>query len=143
METVFKLDPAPTEIDRVVHPLVAHNSALVGRTQFQPFLISLPDPTTGESAGDLAGYVDYDWLIIQFVFIPEHLRRRGHGRALMQRAEAFARERGLIGIWLDTFSFQTPAFYEALGYAVFGTIEDHPRGSRRHFMQKRLDGATS
>lgn len=143
MQTTFKFDPAPAEIDRVVHPLVAHNSALVGKSQFQPFLISLPDAGTGETAGDLAGYVDYDWLIIQFTFVPEALRRRGHGRALMQRAEAFARERGLAGIWLDTFGFQTPAFYEAMGFSVVGTIEDHPRGSRRHFMQKRLDGAAS
>ena len=26
---------------------------------------------------------------------------------------------------------------------VFGTLDDHPVGNRRHFMHKRLDGAAT
>ena len=72
-----------------------------------------------------------------------HLARAGHDVAVYNRtaakAEAWARERNLAGMWLDTFAFQARPFYEKLGFSVFGTIEDHPRGSRRFFMQKRLD----
>jgi GNAT superfamily N-acetyltransferase len=138
LQTTFKFNPTQAEIDRVVHPLVAFNSTLVGKTQFQPFAISRTDPATGTTVGELIGMVDFDWLIIQFVFVPETFRRQGHGRALVERAESFARERSLTGIWLDGFDFQTPAFCEALGFSVLGAIEDHPRGSRRFFMQKRL-----
>jgi GNAT superfamily N-acetyltransferase len=56
----------------------------------------------------------------------------------MARAEAWARQRNLAGMWLDTFAFQARPFYEKLGFTVFGTLEDHPRGSRRFFMQKRF-----
>jgi len=56
----------------------------------------------------------------------------------MDRAEAIARAHGCVGIWLDTFSFQARGFYEKLGFAVFGTMEDFPPGHQRFFLQKRL-----
>ena len=49
-----------------------------------------------------------------------------------------ARQRGCIGAYLDTFGFQAPNFYPKHGYEIFGTIEDHPRGSRRVFFKKQL-----
>ena len=59
----------------------------------------------------------------------------------MARAEAEARARGCVGAWLDTFGFQARPFYEALGYAVFGALEDQPPGHRRYVLMKRLDVA--
>jgi GNAT superfamily N-acetyltransferase len=56
----------------------------------------------------------------------------------MARAETWSRERGLAGMWLDTFAFQARPFYEKLGFSVFGEIENHPRGSSRFFLQKRF-----
>ena len=49
-----------------------------------------------------------------------------------------AREKECVGIWLDTFSFQAPAFYQKMGYSELGQIVDYPPGHRRHFFQKRL-----
>jgi hypothetical protein len=43
-----------------------------------------------------------------------------------------------VGIWVDTYGFQARGFYEKLGYELFGTIDDHPRGSHRFFFRKRL-----
>ncbi len=77
-------------------------------------------------------------MFIQFVSVAADLRGQGLGRMLMQEAEDWAREQGLGGMWLDTFAFQAPDFYRALGFVEFGTIEDHPSGSRRLFFQKRL-----
>jgi GNAT superfamily N-acetyltransferase len=134
MDALLTFNPSQSEIDQVVHPLVVHNSAIVGPTQFQPFIISLPD-----GAGDLVGMIDFDWLLVQFMFVPEPDRRKGRGRALVARAEACARERGLVGMWADTFAFQAPGFFEALGFHTTGIIEDQPRGSRRLIMQKRFD----
>jgi hypothetical protein len=58
----------------------------------------------------------------------------------MHAAEAEAVRRRCIGIWLDTFTFQAPSFYQRLGFAVFGTIPAYPPGHSRHFMLKRLSG---
>jgi ribosomal protein S18 acetylase RimI-like enzyme len=50
---------------------------------------------------------------------------------------------GCVGVWLNTFSFQALGFYQRLGYEVFGSLDDHPRGSQRYFMRKLLPGGAS
>jgi hypothetical protein len=40
---------------------------------------------------------------------------------------------------VDTYGFQAPGFYERMGYAEFGRLEDFPPGSARHFLWKSLD----
>ena len=92
--------------------------------------------------GGLAGWTTYDWFFVVGLVVPQALRGQGLGRELMQRAEAFAREQGMIGLWLDTFDFQARGFYEKLGFTVFGTIEDHPVGGRRYFLNKRFGQPT-
>ena len=138
-----KLDPSQDDIDAVLAALVASED-LAGRDAgHQPYSVLLSEQPGGPVIGGLYGYHIFDWLFIQYVAVPPGLQGHGIGRELMQRAEDWARQRGIAGLWLDTFSFQARPFYEKLGFSVFGSIEDHPRGSRRHFMQKRLNGAPS
>ncbi len=92
----------------------------------------------GTAIGGLSGYMLYDWLFVQFLAVPESLRGQGLGEGLLGRAEQFAREHGGIGMWLDTFEFGPVGYYAKLGFAAVGSIEDHPRGSRRLFLQKRF-----
>ncbi len=35
-------------------------------------------------------------------------------------------------------TLQARGFYEKLGYSVFGRLDDHPKGSARYFLNKRL-----
>ena len=44
---------------------------------------------------------------------------------------------------LDKFSFQARGFYEKLGYAVFGALEDYPIGHSRMFLRKTIAPAAS
>jgi hypothetical protein len=46
--------------------------------------------------------------------------------------------RGCHHALLDTFDFQAREFYEKLGYAVFGSLDDFPRAHVRLFMKKAL-----
>jgi ribosomal protein S18 acetylase RimI-like enzyme len=64
------------------------------------------------------------------------MRGSGAGRALMAAAESHAAATGCHSAWLD--SFQARDFYEALGYTVFGQLEDYPKGQTRWFLRKRL-----
>jgi ribosomal protein S18 acetylase RimI-like enzyme len=57
---------------------------------------------------------------------------------LVEFAESCARERGCIGAWVDTFSFQAPGFYERLGYRQFGELPFYPDDQRRIFFSKIL-----
>lgn len=142
MDITLKLDPTPEEIDGVLLKLVRSNWQVAQTQQgFQPFILSLVDPVSGDSVGGLVGMAEWDWLQVQYVFVPEHLRGQGHGRALMAQAEAFARQRSLLGLWLDSFGFQPQGFFARLGFAPFGTLSDHPVGSARHFLSKRLDSS--
>ena len=56
----------------------------------------------------------------------------------MIEIERLAHERRCSYCYLDTFSFQARPFYEKLGYKVFGTLEDHPKGHTHYFMKKAL-----
>lgn len=144
MEIALKLDPEKADTDAILVALMASNREASGRDDgYQPFVLQLIDPASGAAVGGLSGWAGLDWLFIELFFVPRELRGQGHGSALMARAEAFARERGLVGIWLDTFDFQARPFYEKLGFTVFGTLEGHPVGGRRYFLSKRLEGAAT
>jgi GNAT superfamily N-acetyltransferase len=84
------------------------------------------------------GAVSYDWLFVELLFVPEADRGRSLGTALIGQAEALARKRGCVGLWLETFAFQARGFYERLGFTVFGTLEDNPVGHSHFFLRKRF-----
>ena len=44
--------------------------------------------------GGLLGWTWWEWLYVEWLFIPEAMRRSGLGRDIMRRAESEARERG-------------------------------------------------
>ena len=93
---------------------------------------------SGQTVGGLTAWWYYNWMFIELLFVPEQLRGQDFGTQLMAKAESYARERGMTGIWLDTFSFQARGFYEKLGYTMFGQLPDYPEGHSRFFLQKRL-----
>ena len=134
----FTLDATPEQRDAILEPLRAYNLSQVGDPGLQTFAWSLRDTPEGAVTGGLYGRIAAGWMFIELLSVPASLRGQGQGRRLMEQAEALARERGCIGIWLDTFSFQAPAFYRRLGFVVFGEINDYPPGHSRYFMQKRL-----
>jgi len=133
-----KLDPTDADIEAVLAALVASEQHAGRDAGYQPFSILLSEAEGGPVTGGLYGYVIFDWLFIQYLAVPLGQQGQGIGQELMGRAEAWCRERGLAGMWLDTFSFQARPFYEKLGFSVFGEIEGHPRGSSRLFMLKRF-----
>ena len=139
MEIRLKLNPDAADETLIRQGLRQYNQQAGGPTGFQPVAFMLHD-AAGQAVGGLMGVALYDWLFVQYLHVPQSERGQGLGRQLMERAEAFARERGLVGVWLDTFDFQARPFYEKLGYRVFGTLPDHPVGGARYFLAKRLDG---
>jgi GNAT superfamily N-acetyltransferase len=90
--------------------------------------------------GGLNARVGAEWIYVELLAVDEHARGRGVGRRLVETLEAEARRRGMLGLWLDTFTFQAPDFYRKLGFTEFGRIVDYPRGGARVFFAKRLDG---
>jgi GNAT superfamily N-acetyltransferase len=93
---------------------------------------------TGRLVGGLNGRSFCGWLVIELLWVDEALRRAGHGRRLLARAEAEARRRGCHHARVDTYSFQAPGFYEKCGYGRFATMDDCPIGHQRSFYARAL-----
>jgi ribosomal protein S18 acetylase RimI-like enzyme len=72
------------------------------------------------------------------LWVDERVRRRGLATRLMAAAERYAIAKGCTDAFLETFSFQARPFYERLGYKVFGTLEEYPKGHRQFYLTKRL-----
>ena len=140
MDVDLVLSENPTEAERaaVLKRLVAYNESRVGVFNGNPFAVLLRGRADGANLGGLCARELYGWLFVEYLVVPDELRGRGLGSALMRRAEAAARRRGCVGIWLTTFEFQARPFYEKLGYEMFGTLDDNPPGMQHAFMRKRL-----
>lgn len=80
---------------------------------------------------------------LQNLWVDEKHRRRGTGTRLMQTFEATARDRGCVTIYLDTFSFQSPAFYESLGFNAVATMSGFGHGIERSIYVKSLPASSS
>jgi GNAT superfamily N-acetyltransferase len=131
----------PTEEDvlAILTPLRAYNVSQAGDAGAEKFALLVRDEDGDQVLGGLHGKLLYRWMFIELLAVPEQARGQGLGTRLMTMAEELARDKGCVGIWLDTFDFQAPEFYRALGYSEFAQINDYPPGHRRFFFQKRLD----
>lgn len=89
--------------------------------------------------GGVRGNIYWGGIEVELLWVDDAHRRRGIGQALMQRAEAFARERGAVVAYLRTVDARP--FYERIGYTVYGVLEDRPIGTMLYHMKKRLDRA--
>ncbi|MDO7896082.1 GNAT family N-acetyltransferase [Pseudomonas citrulli] len=132
---------APTDEERqaILAPLRAYNSARTGATVPELVALLVRDEHSDEIVGGLYGRLFFRWLYIELLVVPEQARGQGTGSTLMQMAEDLAREKNCLGIWLDTFDFQAPAFYRKHGFTEAGHIDDYPPGHQHFFFQKRLD----
>ncbi|MGB0061243.1 GNAT family N-acetyltransferase, partial [Candidatus Binatus sp.] len=72
------------------------------------------------------------------LWVDPALRGKGYATKLMNAIEQLAIQRGCTNSYLDTFSFQARPLYEKLGYKVFGTLENHPKGHSHYFLKKSL-----
>ncbi|TCU14125.1 GNAT family N-acetyltransferase [Rhizobium sullae] len=131
--------PSSEHCAAITRTLREYNDANVGDIQDKPdFAILVRDPHTRDVLGGLYAVDGYGWAFIKYLVIPAAYRGTGLGTCLMVEAETIARERGYIGVWLDTFEFQARPFYEKLGYEIFGQLESGPGAIARYFLKKRF-----
>jgi GNAT superfamily N-acetyltransferase len=127
--------PRSEDVQFLENQIDEHNMERTGRRDFRPLALFLRDEQGGIIAG-LYGFTWAGWLEIKFVWVREDLRGHGHGRQLVEAAEAEARARGCTRVWLDSYTFQAPTFYQRLGYEIFGSLQDYPAPHSRVFMTR-------
>ena len=92
----------------------------------------------GALVGGLRGACYWNTLHVELLWMSDAMRGAGTGRAVIERAEAFAREQGCQLALVHTTSWQARPFYEKCGYACLATVDDLPRDHATHFLHKRL-----
>lgn len=75
---------------------------------------------------------------INSLWVNENYRRQGLGRKLMGMAEQEGIKRGASFAYTNTFSWQSPGFYQKLGYVVFGVLDNFPQGCTLSYFRKTL-----
>ena len=129
--------PAEEDVAAIVDGLTASMRKGVMSRNFKPLAIFLRD-TEGKVVAGLQGHTHWEWLQIKLLWVAPHLRSQDIGTRLMREAEERARSRGCRGAVVDTFSFQATGFYEKLGYARFGSVDDFPHEHKRIYFSKLL-----
>ena len=115
-----------------------YNARFIGRPDWLPMVITALD-AEDELVGGLAGEYGLGWLHVDMLAVLPERRRTGIGMQLLEQAEHWARQRGALGVYLDTIEFQALGFYERLGYRQFGQQADNPPGYVRYYLEKRFD----
>lgn len=121
----------------VVGHLDDYNVGVTGLTEYSPVNFFLRDQGD-EVLGGLLGFIWGGVLYVRILWVAQALRGRGYGRRLLEAAEQRAVERGVRQVFLDTFSFQAPGFYEKQGYEIYARADDWPVGHTHYFLRKGL-----
>src|SRR5215210_9546188 len=117
--------------------LALFNVATTGHSYYSPLAIFLKDER-GAVLGGVLGHVWGGWLALNALWVAEPFRGQGYGARLLRAAEDEARRQGCHGVFLTTFSFQAPGFYEKFGYEAVADIPDYPKGHSHHVLKKTL-----
>lgn len=77
----------------------------------------------GKVIAGIVGESTFSTIEIEFLYIEESYRKHGLGTKLLTYVEEKGRREGLKHIYLNTFSFQAPKFYEKHGYKLLFNID--------------------
>ena len=129
---------APSDVMEIVHRgIQIHASASIGLPEQMwsaaNFFLRNDD---GEVLGGALGNTWGLWLYVSDLWVDPSMRGKGYATRLMTAIEGLSVQRGCLNSYLDTFSFQARPLYEKLGYKVFGTLENHPKGHSHYFLKK-------
>jgi GNAT superfamily N-acetyltransferase len=122
--------------DRLFVLLGEDNAKKTGRVEGADFAVLLRSRDTDEIVGGLWAVDDLGWAFINYLYVPDQLRGQGLGAQMMHAAETMARQRGMIGAWVNTYDFQARGFYENLGFSLFGALEGGPHAAGQSFLRK-------
>lgn len=110
---------------RLSAELTTYNLAATGMVDQRELTVRIEDERGGLVAG-LSGWTWGPVAGIGMVWVREQDRRDGFGTRLLAAVEAAARQRGCDRVFVSSFTFQAPAFYERHGYVETTRIADYP-----------------
>ena len=128
----------PADVAVITDGLGAYDFSQIGYRDFRRLFVVVRDPQTGKVVGGRYGRSEFGLVYVDWLFLPEDLRRARIGSRVLAIAEEEGRRRGCTRIALTTLSVQAPGFYKKQGYDVAATIDCDPPGLTRYYMIKKL-----
>jgi GNAT superfamily N-acetyltransferase len=92
---------------------------------------------TDHIVGGLHAWTTIHNLLVEYVWIDEQYRNIGLGTRLLLEAEAIAKKNGCIASLVCPLSFQSPEFFQNLGYQTFGYSDMYPDAVREYYLIKK------
>lgn len=92
----------------------------------------------GAIIGGCGGDNMYGCLYVGQLWVAEHLRGKGYGTKLMQKAEELAKNSGSNFVAVNTFDWEALDFYKKLGFFVEFERKGFDKNSVFYFLRKDL-----
>ncbi|MGO1127049.1 GNAT family N-acetyltransferase [Streptococcus sp. V728] len=115
----------------------SYNRSIRETAESEPLNLYIEDEQ-GQLLAGLVAETFGNWLEIEYLFVKDDLRGQGIGSQLLQRAESEAKNRNCRYVFVNTYQFQAPAFYQKHDYQEVFTLKDYPCTGQRHYYQKDL-----
>jgi GNAT superfamily N-acetyltransferase len=132
-----KHDLTPNEIDAIEDRLYDYNSYATGRHDGRGLGFVIRDEV-GQMIGVAAGFTWSGTSELKQMWIDEAYRGRGYARALLNAFVGEACSRGVRRIWVASYDFQAPEFYENAGFKRIAEFEGWPEGHINVILCKTL-----
>ena len=134
----IRLENIESQKSQVIGDLIrSYNRSKREAAESEPLNLYVEDDS-GELMAGLVAETFGNWLEIEYLFVKEDLRGQGIGSQLLQQAESEAKKRNCRSVFVNTYQFQAPAFYQKHGYKEVFTLKDYPYTGQRHYYQKDL-----
>ena len=134
----IRLENIESQKSQVIRDLIrSYNRSKREAAESEPLNLYVEDDS-GELMAGLVAETFGNWLEIEYLFVKEDLRGQGVGSQLLHLAESEAKMRNCRYVFVNTYQFQAPAFYQKQGYKEVFTLKDYPYTGQRHYYQKNL-----
>ena len=92
----------------------------------------------GDVQGCIAVQLFWGQLHIKYLFVAKAFRGKGLGRTLVEHALTWGTGQGCTFAFVETMSFQAPAFYQNLGFEIELTRPGYAKDSSFHYLKRAL-----
>jgi GNAT superfamily N-acetyltransferase len=131
-------DPNPALILELQDRLYEFSDAATGGAKDGRFLTIVVRDEKGQLRGGLHGWTWAGTLGVEILWVRDADRGRGLGTRLLAAAEAEAIRRGCHQAFVQTHSYQAPAFYRRHGWETLAEVAGYPGDTTRVLFRKRL-----
>lgn len=81
----------------------------------------------------------WEQLHIKYLFVEEQFRGQGVGRQLLNYALDFGKKKACQFAFVETMSFQAPAFYQQMGFTIEFSRPGYARDTVLHYLKKNFE----